>query len=246
MRADCNNGTIKNSGKFPHRSQIGKKKRKVKAMSEIKIKNKKVSYSEELSGNKYTLKFSYTKPANAHNNAQKFDGELSVFFFIEENVRYNGRVRETEQETTASSRLYINNKYILTRSYLYQGENGAYLSECVSYTEYNPAFANINILTEADGKFIHTMVYEITKNSAVFNLDTITKKAEAQHKVNALADARKKIKEAEQNLKNAREEYAALLESEKLTADEAQLIVELVEGGADAEEVRNTARLVLA
>ena len=208
-------------------------------MSEIKIKNKKVSYSEELSGNKYTLKFSYTKPANAHNNAQKFDGELSVFFYVNEEVNYRGR----EQKTTASGSLYINNKHISTRSYIHQDANGAYLSECVSHHEYNLHFS---ILTQADGNFIHTMIYEITKNSAVFNIDTITKKAEAQHKIDALAAARKKIKEAEQNLENAREEYAALLENEKLTADEAQLMVELVEGGADAEEVRNTAQLVLA
>ena len=212
-------------------------------MSEIKIKNKKVSYSEELSGNKYTLKFSYTKPANAHNDAQKFDGELSVFFFIEEKVRYNGSERETEQETTPSSSLYINGKYISTRSYIYKGANGAYLSECVSHHEYVLSWS---ILTEADAKFINAMISEITKVSPVFNLDTITKKAEAQHKIDALAAARKKIKEAEQNLENAREEYAALLESEKLTADEAQLMVELVENGADAEEVRNTAQLVLA
>lgn len=188
-------------------------------MNTIKIKNKLVTYSEELTGNTYKLIFEYIKPANAHNNALKIEGTLDVFFNLEDKISYD----KVSKEVRPSGRLYINNKYISTRSSLYTDKNeNLYLSEWISAYEYGAKFSSLNILTEADANMINTLIMEITKNSDIFTYKNITPGADAEN-------MRYELKKAFENIK----EYYTKFEEAKIIFNELLLKYDLSQGEFD-------------
>jgi hypothetical protein len=206
-------------------------------MKTIKVKNKTVSYSEELKGNTYSLKFNYIKPANAHNNAIKIEGTLDVFFNIEEKVNYEGRKREI----TPSSRLFINNKYILSRSKLYKDNEKLYLSEWVSDIEYTSKYSS-NILTESDAKMINVLISDITKNSELFTYNNITPGADAQHMSYELKKADENIKEYLKKYEDEKINFNELLLKYNLSLSEYEAFKCFTGDGMAADEAIKAAR----
>ena len=88
------------------------------------------------------------------------------------------------KEVTAGGRLYINNKYISTRSNLYKDKNeNLYLSEWISDYEYSSKFSALNILTQSDAKMIESLIMEITKNSELFTYKNVTPGADAEDNI---------------------------------------------------------------
>lgn len=210
-------------------------------MKTIKVKNKLVSYSEELKGNTYNLIFSYVKPANAHNDALKIEGVLDVFFNMDEKIDSNGR----KKELYASSRLFINNKYISSRSYLYKRENEKlYLSEWISEVEYSPKFSNINIITRSDAEMLNSLIIEITKMSELITIENLTPRAEAQDLLSELNRAKNLINEKNKELEESEKAYKDLLIRCNFSEGEFLTFRKFAEDGMSADEALKAARLL--
>lgn len=190
-------------------------------MSEIKIKNKKVCYSESLIDNNYKLDLKYTKPANAHNNAQIV--ELSI------TARFNNR----EQYGKKELEVYIYGK---------RNERSIYLNGRVSnYDNALNVWVNMVVedLSEADKDMIQEAVYEITKLSTIFNQKDIQLGADNREIYDQLKDNLEEQKELADKISELKAQYTKLLNDHNLTELEASSFVQLVSEGAEVGTMLN-------
>jgi len=209
-------------------------------MNTIKIKNKLVTYSEELTGNTYKLIFDYIKPANAHNNALKIEGTLDVFFNLEDKVSYD----KVSKEVRPSGRLYINNKYISTRSNLYKENENLYLSEWISAYEYGAKFSSLNILTESDANMINNLIIAVTKNSDIFTYKNISPGADAESMRYELKKAFENIKEYYKEFEEAKIKFNDLLLKYDLTQGEFDTFICFTDEDMSAVDAIKAARVL--
>lgn len=203
-------------------------------METVKIKNKKVSYSEELQSNVYTINFEYTKPANAHYDAQKMKGEYIYCLNIEEKRDSNG----LHKVPGGWGRLNLNGKNISTRDSLRVDGEAVTLWAWVSHYE----ISTFNALTEADAETISKILEEVSKTSCLFTLANITERAQAFEMVGELKEAAQNIKELKEKLAEAEAAAASLLGVYDVTEEQAAMIIQLTSDGLPVESIRATVK----
>ena len=196
---------------------------------EIKVKNKKVSYTEKLEDNLYTIEASYTKPATRSENAKEMHIVAMFNFYMTDAKTFEAN----EKKLDAGLTIYLNNKYISARSSIGRGLNPS-VSGWVSSIEYASAYANINTMTEADANLIGELIQLITSNSEVLNFDELRNNIKARDFVYALKENKENEKEARATLAKLKEEYETLLAESNLDSLEASTLVQLVNEGAIA------------
>lgn len=194
---------------------------------EIKVKNKKVNYTEELKDNQYFINASYTKPATRSENAKAINLIIRFDFYITDAKTFEAN----EKKLDAGLTIYLNNKYISARSSIGRGLTPS-VSGWVSAIEYGSAFSPS--MTEADANLIGNLIQLITSTSEVLNFDELRKNIKARDFVYSLKQNKEKENEARATLAKLKEEYETLLAESNLDAFEASTLVQLVDEGAIA------------
>ena len=205
-------------------------------MSTIKIKNKFVTYSEELTGNTYKLIFEYIKPANAHYDAQKIQGEANIYINLEDRRDSNGVKRVLK----ADSSLHINGNYVITRSYI-SDYKGLQIGLSVSEYEYNSINSKI---TKSDAQMIYEIFAKITLLSELFTINNLTHRAEANDILNEMDKAEKLIGTKCAELEEAKTNFAQLLIKYNFSNGEFLTFRGFVDEGLPVDEALKAARIL--
>jgi hypothetical protein len=207
-------------------------------MKQIKIKNKLISYTEQIESNEYTIKFSYTKPANAHNDAQKMDGVLTFFVTKEKDTRHSGHVLKL----AGWGRLFVNGKHISTHDTIITNTNGQ-PGLSVWTNDYNYSFSNI---TKADAYLLSDIIRKITSDSEIFTIENLTPRADTYDMIQALNEAFSDVKELKRKLIEVEEKKAETIARYQLTNAEAETMLTLYTDGLPVDTLRETVRQLLA
>jgi hypothetical protein len=205
----------------------------------IKVKNKKISYSEKLNDNLYTIEASYIKPATRNEDAKKIQLNIQFNFYMREsNLHY-----ETEQAFDAGLTIYLNGKYISARSSIGRGLTprvAGWVSDIEYNSSYNPT------LTAADAGVIGELIQAITSVSTILDFDELRTNITARDIVYNLKQNIEDENKARETIAKLKEEYETMLVKYNLTASEASALVLLVDEGAQASTMLNNVTKLMA
>ena len=187
---------------------------------DIKIKNKKVSYTDMLQDNRYTIEASYTKPATRSENAKAMNIKAEFNFYMVEAPTYgNARDKKIDGGLT----IHLNGKYISARSSIGSGLTPS-VRGFISYIEYEGKFTPT--LTKADAELISDLIETVASNSEVLNFNELRNNINARDYVYALKQNKENEKEARATLAKLKEEYETLLAESNLDSLEASTLVQ--------------------